>query len=298
MSIGERFTRSWNVVKLSWHVLMADKELLVFPVLSFVFAALLFIALLLPSMFFMYSSLLAANGGPPASIGDQTAENFLYIGMFAWYFVCYLVTVFFSGALVACVRKRLQGGDPTVMYGIREAFKHFGALLGWAVIQASVGILLRMLSSSASRKGGALGFIGVLITQALGFAWLIVTMFVVPAIIFEQSKPFAAIKRSAQLLKQTWGERLILVAGMNVFFGYLYGALFVFTMLSILAAIALSPVFIVITVLCIVCFFVAILFSSTLTGIFNTVLYSYANGGPVPPEFAAVAKEALGPANE
>src|SRR3989475_11630478 len=60
--------------------------------------------------------------------------------------------------------------------------------------------------SHLARDRRAIGFLGRIIAGALGAAWGIVTYLVVPVLIFEKIGPWAAVKRSGSLLRQTWGE--------------------------------------------------------------------------------------------
>jgi len=63
------------------------------------------------------------------------------------------------------------------------------------------------------------GAIGRIVAGFAGLAWGVATYLVVPVLIFEKIGPWAAVKRSGSLLRQTWGE----AAG-----GYLtLGAIFV-----------------------------------------------------------------------
>src|SRR2546427_298024 len=87
-----------------------------------------------------------------------------------------------------------------------------GRIAGWALVTATVGLILRAIAER-------FGFIGKIIAGAIGAAWGIVTYLVVPVLVFEKLRPWAAVKRSGSLLRQTWGE----AAG-----GYLsLGAIFV-----------------------------------------------------------------------
>src|SRR2546430_14490730 len=64
---------------------------------------------------------------------------------------------------------------------------------------ATVGLILRAIAER-------FGFIGRIIAGAFGAAWGIITYLVVPVLIFEKIGPWAGVKRSGSLLRQTWGE--------------------------------------------------------------------------------------------
>jgi len=74
--------------------------------------------------------------------------------------------------------------------------------LYWAAFAATVGFLLRVLQDKV-------GFLGKIAVGILGAAWSIATFFAVPVIAYEQLNPIDATKRSAQLVKERWGEGLV-----------------------------------------------------------------------------------------
>jgi hypothetical protein len=110
-------------------------------------------------------------------------------------------------------------------------------------------------------------------------AWSVVTFLVLPVLVFEGLGPIAAVKRSAALFKGTWGENLMTNAGIGLIglFAIIGGALPLMLFLAIGGPVAILGIGLfvlwVVTVM---------LVSSTLTGIFQTALYRYATGAPVP----------------
>ena len=67
---------------------------------------------------------------------------------FLFYFCQYAVLIFFNSALVAAVMIRLEGGDPTLADGFNAAKARIPAILGYAAIAATVGVLLQSLKNS------------------------------------------------------------------------------------------------------------------------------------------------------
>src|SRR5690606_4416931 len=64
---------------------------------------------------------------------------------FLFYFVQYSVMIFFNCALVGAAMIRLDGGDPTLSDGFNAAKSRLPAILGYAAIAATVGVLLQGL---------------------------------------------------------------------------------------------------------------------------------------------------------
>ncbi len=97
---------------------------------------------------------------------------------------------------------RLRGGDPTVDDGFRIALKHVGPILGYAFVAATVGMILRWLSERS-------GTLGRIVVSLVGIAWNVTTYLTVPVLVMEEVGPIEAIKRSASLLKKSWGEQIV-----------------------------------------------------------------------------------------
>ena len=160
----ERISNSWRLVKASYAVLRADKELIVFPIVSLVGLLLVSAAFFVP----------LAAAGLLDSIGGSDGTGILtYIVLFLFYVVTYSVTFFANSALVGAALIRLSGGDPTLSDGFRIASEHIGKILGYAVIAATVGMILRILSERS-------GIIGRIVIGLIGFAWNVATFLVVP----------------------------------------------------------------------------------------------------------------------
>ena len=136
------------------------------------------------------------------------AYGSFYVWLFCWYVVQYFVVIFFNTALVGAAIALLKGERPTVDLALELAVSRIGIILGYAVISATVGVLLNALARR-------LGLIGRLIEGALGLAWAAATFLVVPILAAEGIGPLRAIERSTALLRKTWGENLVGNAGIT-----------------------------------------------------------------------------------
>jgi hypothetical protein len=259
----EKFSRSWSLVKYSAGVLRQDKELLVFPLLSSIAAilvALTFVPLLLQT------GLAAEQGPTEASAGD-------YAVMFALYLAEYFVIFFFNAALVGAALIRMDGGDPTVRDGLRIATSRIGSIFGYAMIAATVGVILRAVAER-------LGTIGQFIIGLIGLAWTVTTFLTVPVLVTRDIGPIDSVKESATLLKKTWGENIIANAGLGFVFVLVYIAMmFVFAGLVALVQ-GSGPAVISVFVVAIVALVIVALIQGALQGIFSAALYRYAVDGP------------------
>ncbi len=264
----ERIANSWELVKASVVVLRADKELLVFPILSS-------IALVLVSIGFVLPLIAAGAFEALLSGGTSLGQVASFLVGFAYYFVQYFVILFANTALVGAALIRLRGGDPTVGDGLRIAVQRLPQLTGYALIAATVGVILRALA----RRRSALGRIAV---SLIGLAWNLATFLVVPVLVAEGVGPIQAIRRSVDLLRRTWGEQ---IAG-NLSISLIFGLIGIVTTVGVLAVVGLlsvafeTPIFLLLLLLILVPVYLLLgLVSSTLNGIFAAAVYRYAAEG-------------------
>ncbi|MBP1929804.1 membrane-associated HD superfamily phosphohydrolase [Methanolinea mesophila] len=256
------FSRSWQLVKESWSVLSKDKELLVFPLVSGIAVVLIIASFILPLLF---SGLLGSIVGPVAWI----------MLLFVFYFLTYFVVIFFNTALIAAAYIRLTGGDPTIRDGLSHAGGHLGQIAAWALISATVGLVL----SALRNRGGVAGSVA---SGILGTAWSLVTFFVIPVMIFEEKGVIDAIKESMGLFKRTWGENIVGSIGLGLVWIPAILVLFV----TIWTAIAASAFIIPMAALFVLVLAVTGVLYSALRGIFTAALYGYAKTGKVPEAFS------------
>lgn len=260
-----RLSNSWELVKASVKVLQADKELVVFPLLSGAALAAVSLLFLLP--------MIAAN------LFDEMFKSsgvMGYVVLFAFYIVQYCVMIFCNTALVGAALIRLRGGDPTVSDGLRIAASRVGPILGYAVIAATVGMILRAFSDKSKN------FLVQLVISLFEFGWNVATFLVVPVLAAENVGPIEAIKRSVAYLKKTWGEQLVGDLAIGTIFSLinlgiiLLGIVATMGMVSIQAPTALIVALVLVFVL--VLMFSALI-GSTLSSIFVSAVYQYAADG-------------------
>ena len=270
----ERLDRSMDLVVASWKVLRQDKELLWFPLMSTIATAIVLACFALP----MFG--LASIDG--LARPDGSTPPIVYVVAFLFYVVEYTVIFFFNTALVGAAMIRLQGGDPTVSDGMRIARSRLMAILGYALIAALVGTILRAIQERV-------GLVGKIIVGLFGIGWTLATFMVVPVLAARDVGPIEAIKESASLLRDTWGENVIGQAGMGFAFGVIIIAVGFAGVFLIGAAGATQSVFLIgIAVLAtIMAVAVTLLVQAALAGIYSAALYRYATEGEGSPGFDA-----------
>lgn len=183
-----RIGRSFQLVGASYRILMKDKELMVLPLISGVFIVALVTAIALG---FRLTGANFPRRGPE-----------LYLPVFLFYVVAYTIGIFFQAAVIAGATERMTGGDPTVASALAAASRRLGAILSWAIVAATVGMIIRAIHDRV-------GFIGKILTTMLGVAWSLATFFIVPVLVLEDQSIPDSFRRSVTIFRQTWGESVV-----------------------------------------------------------------------------------------
>ena len=243
---------TWKLVTQSFKVLGEEPKLMIFPILSAVSVAAMSVPFLL------------AIFGMAIGLDHHIGPAGWLIG-FAWYACAAFLGTFFNCALAACAQMHFAGQTPRLMDGIHRAARRAHVILLWALLSATVGQFLRWITSRS-------GLIGQIFIGLLGFSWNMVTFLIVPVLIMEEGGVVDSVRRSATLLRQTWGEQLI----SGLAFGWI--GLLVAVPGVILGALGANghPYFLIPTVLWFA--FMVAAFTAA-SEVFSVVLYRYATTG-------------------
>lgn len=272
------FTRSWKITQLTFKVINQDRELIWFALLSFIFSTLFAIAMIVPSVV----PTLMAEG-----ISKDSLQVFQYVIIFLTYFGLAFIATFFNVCVVYTTKVRFEGGNATFGESMRFAFTKLSLIFQWSLLSATVGLLLRILDNLASRLGKGGQIVASILIGLLGMTWSIISIFVVPVLVYEGLGPIDAVKKSTQVIKKTWGESLIRHFGLGLiqFFVFVIIIVLSFGLTYVLAnAFDVSGLIIGIGVGVLLMLLVGLVFSVANT-IFNTALYVYANKSLVPTGF-------------
>jgi len=268
-----RLSRGWSYFKQSFSILRQDKGLAAFPVVSAI------LSLVVLGLFFFPVFLVFSQEGIDPDTMTMTGWILWILLLFVFYLIIAFISSFFKAGVVANATRVLQGEHPRFGEGIGAAAAKVGALFSWAVVTATVGVILSLIRNQDSPAGR---IIGSLIAATVGAVWSLATFFVIPVILFEDAGGvFSSIGESWGLFKKTWGETT--VAGFS--FGLLYLPVLFVSICCFLvllsgnwtASVGLFVVLIILLVLTGV-------FASALHGILVAILYQYATTGTVPPQ--------------
>ena len=269
------WARSWAITRMSFDVITKDKEMLWFPVLAGIFSLLFSAALIVPTFVLDIAQQHGQRGVGPLQVA----------ALFVTYFGLSFIATFFNVCTVHTTRVRLDGGDATFLDSIKFAFSKSHLIAGWSLVSASVGLLLRALDMAAERLGLAGKILLYILRTILASAWSVMTVFVVPAMVYNDLGPIDAIKDSIATLRQTWGESLIRYYGMGLVSFLCALPCFVLigvgmsTLQGSSAAQTLGLVLVGVGLVSLLAVFLVFSVAST---VFNTALYHFAQRGAAP----------------
>ncbi|MCE9560175.1 MAG: DUF6159 family protein [Armatimonadetes bacterium] len=272
----ERFKRSWELAKQSLAVLRSNPQLAAFPIISGIASIVVSVSFILP----VFLTLQA--GGAFKNPENLHASPWHYLVSFAYYLVSYFVVVFFNVGLIHCANETLCGRNATFGEGINMAIKRLGPILGWSLLAATIGTVLKAISER-------MGIVGQIVIALIGGAWNIVTFFTLPMLALEGVGPIEAVKGSWTTIKKVWGEAIIGNVGISTAIGIL-GLIPI--PIIVLSAFSQSFPIIGIAVVISILFWIALgTIGACLTGIYNTATFHYARTGEVPAGFDSGAMQ-------
>lgn len=264
----ESVGRSWNLMKMSANVLRKDKEIMLLPLIAG--AAMLAIWVSYVVSFFAVIFFYEMN---------STLAVLYVIGAFGFYLLSYYIMIYFNAAVIGCATIRLNGGDPVVKDGLGIARENRIAIFKWALVAATIGLILRLISSAGRRRGGLVGLALGTGSAFLGIAWSVAVYFVVPAMIYEKIGPWDAIKRSVSLQRAAWKEAIIGNAGITIIFVLAAMLAFPIIVLSIIAG---GTIGFIIGIMAAATYIVLLACAyASITGILAAAMYRFAVTGQI-----------------
>jgi hypothetical protein len=268
VAVFDKISRSWSLAGQCWDVLKQDPALLVFPLMSS-------IALLVLLGSFALPVLALSHGMQPLTDGStaHTSRLLFYITMYAFYVVSYAVMMFFNSALIGVALKRLDGESASIGEGLQMALANLPAILGYAMIAATVGTILRAIEERV-------GLIGRIVIAVIGAGWTLATAMTLPVLVQENVGPIEAISRSLDLLKSNWGENLIGNGGISIGIAVITIPIVFLVALLMFAAISTHAIgsMVMAGLIFMLTLITVGLVSTTLHTIYTAALYRFATG--------------------
>jgi hypothetical protein len=229
MGFFDTISRGWTLSKLSFSVVKADPELLLYTFLSTMMVFITIIAAAYPgyeaeqsdeSHWAMDQVIDPVTDEPKMVMNEETGK-LEPVGReptgeyMAWIFLTYMigsiVVVFWNTAIIVSAHERLTGGDPTIMTGIKAAFSRIHIIILWGIIAGTVGLLLRIARDAISnnkKAHPALKILAYIMMWMVEIAWWMYTFFIIPMIVLEKKGVREGLRDGRALFGKTWGENV------------------------------------------------------------------------------------------
>jgi hypothetical protein len=136
MSFFNRLSNGWTISMNSFKVLKANKQLILFPLLSGISLMLI--------MGSFFTVILGAAGWDFDNLRTDSSITNIAI-TFVYYLINYFVVVFFNVALTHCTRLYFHGEEVSLRAGINFSLSRIGAIFSWALFAATIGTVLKYL---------------------------------------------------------------------------------------------------------------------------------------------------------
>src|SRR5579859_2957268 len=266
-----------QLIRQCWDLLRQNTEWMKIPLFSSV--GVLIVTIIFGILAIPIYAMTSGNNQNSSSV--QTVAGAILL--FLFYFVTYGIVIYSETALVSVVLMKLRGQqNPKAADGYAVANKHMGAILGFAALSATVGVIARAITESGrNSKNFVILILASLLASVLQGAWTLMTMMVTPVIATENLGTIPAISRSWALFKQTWGEQVMGRLGLG-FLGCLLtlGAMVPGLLILGLGFAISSPVTSIVGFgVLVIGIAVVSLLTNAAISVFKAVLYHYATEG-------------------
>ena len=226
----DRVRRAGEIIKLTGQVTIDEKGTFIPPLLTMIFtlmSAVLFAGIL---VYFM-PQILDVNH----EFNLQTDWGYI-VGVVVFLFTTIFFYNFAYATTSAITYIYMRGEDPTLGDGAKASLGVVGSLVVLSIMSVIV-VIVQIVIRAITRKSGAVGRgVGAAASGIMGWVWMLVNYFTIPAMVAEDLSATKAIKRSAGMVRKNFVDVMIKETavrwGFNVlafmmFIGFaLFGALF------------------------------------------------------------------------
>jgi hypothetical protein len=275
-----RTKTGWILFKQSLQIIKSDKGLTRYITVSIALSLLLFI--IFAVVFVLGHNLFLTNTHNNNS-QNVALKPLGILAAFVYYVLAFFITNLYTAGLTANVLDLFHGKSKPYKEYMKIARSKGLTLFIYAVIEATVGMILRAIAERSK-------LFGKIIIWIVGALWSVARLFAIPVIMTTNENAVSAIKDSTILVKKTWGENIVgrTSFGLGVFLIYLVilipgtiGLLLIGTIIGgAVGAIIASALLIII-------FIAFSIVVSAASSVLNTALFYYAQYNQIPAAFSA-----------
>jgi len=218
----DRIRRAGEIIKLTGQVTLDEKGTFVPPLLAMIFT--LFSAILFGGIlvYFMPQILV-----PGYEFVLETDWGYI-IGLMTYLFVTIFFYNFAYSTTSAITYIYMRGRDPSIGDGVKASMGVIGGLVALSIMSVIIK-LIQILIRSLTRKSasGLTRGVGSVGSGILGWIWMLVNYFTIPAMVAEELSATKAIKRSAGLVRKNFVDVMIKETAVRWGFGVLAFMMFI-----------------------------------------------------------------------
>ena len=143
--------------------------------------------------------------------GDVLTNDLVrYSVLFAALSISSLFGIFFNTAVVYCAAQYFRGETPSLEEGLAQAWAVRWTVAKWGLVNATAGTVLLVAEDNVPG-------IGSLTQSLLSMAWGLLTFFIIPVIILDETDSLrSGLQQSGRVFRQTWGESVSGTVGIGL----------------------------------------------------------------------------------
>ena len=218
----DRVRRAGEIIKLTGQVTLDEKGTFVPPLLTMVFtliSALLFGAIL---VYFMPQILT-----PGHEFTLETDWGYV-VGAVVYLFTTIFFYNFAYSTTSAITYIYMRGEDPGLGDGVKASLGVIGGLVVLSIMSVIVKIIQIIISAISRKSQSAVGRgVGQAASGIIGWVWMLVNYFTIPAMVAEELSAGKAIKRSAGIVRKNFVDVMIKETAVRWGFGVLALMMFI-----------------------------------------------------------------------
>jgi len=226
LSFLDKFKKGWSVALKSLRFIWHHKKLLFFPFLTGILIVtsigiyeIIYYALYHKHItsFFPEKEKSRKKQITAEYQSEQTESTSQRNKKYSWAYILFLLIIVFISifsftfsnvALSHATTQIFMGFPINIRTSLAHSFKKLLPILVWSLCAFFMHILINM-SKGKDEKGGN-NFLFRLVGAAVELAWTIATFLIIPVLAHENLGIFKNIKRSAELMKKTFGQNIAL----------------------------------------------------------------------------------------
>lgn len=217
----ENVRRAGEIIKLTGQVTLDEKGTFVPPLLTMIFT--LFSALLFAGILVWFMPQILTTGH---EFNLQTDWGYI-VGIVVFLFTTIFFYNFAYSTTSAITYIYMRGKDPSLGDGVKASLGIVGGLVALSIMSVVI-VIIQMLIRAVSRNSGAVGRgVGAAASGILGWVWMLVNYFTIPAMVAEDLSATKAIKRSAGLVRSNFVDVMIKETAVRWGFGVLAAMMFI-----------------------------------------------------------------------